>query len=122
MLPRIDARVSEILGIPIPFNAPITGAAAFAHKAGIHTKAVLSDPTSYEVINPELVGRTREILIGHRLVGRNAIRARATELNIALDNEQLRRATDAVKRRADVAPLDLSEIDELLRAAAFART
>jgi len=119
MLPRIDALVSDILGIPIPFNAPITGAAAFAHKAGMHTKAVLSDPTSYEVINPELVGRSREILIGHRLVGRNAIRARASELNIALDDEQLRRATHAVKSRADTGPVDLSEIDELLRSAAF---
>jgi homocitrate synthase len=119
MLPRIDSLVSEILGIPIPFNAPITGAAAFAHKAGMHTKAVLADPTSYEVINPERVGRSREILIGHRLVGRNAIRARASELNITLDDDQLRRATNAVKSRADGGPVDLSEIDEMLRSAAF---
>ena len=79
LLPQLDARVAGILGIGVPFNAPITGAFAFTHKAGMHSNAVLRDPRSYEVLQPERYGLDRQILIGHRLVGRHAIRDRARE-------------------------------------------
>ncbi len=61
---------------------------------------------------------TREGAIGHRLTGWNAIRERARALGLNLDDATLKAITQDVKRRADVQPLNLDEIDGLLRAAA----
>ena len=115
LLPQLDARVAGILGIGVPFNAPITGAFAFTHKAGIHSNAVLRDPRSYEVLQPERYGLERQILIGHRLVGRHAIRDRAGSLGLDLDEEQIAAITAEIKRRADAATLADEQVDELLR-------
>ena len=114
MLPEIDRLVAEIVGIEVPFNSPVTAANAFHHKAGMHTKAVLADPTAYEVIDPGLFGLERQILAGHRLVGRHAIRDRAELLGIRFDDDQLRAVTAEVKRRSDTRPLANDELDALL--------
>ncbi|MGO8686724.1 MAG: homocitrate synthase [Candidatus Dormibacteria bacterium] len=114
LLPQLDARVAGVLGIGVPFNAPITGAFAFTHKAGMHSNAVLRDPRSYEVLQPERYGLERQILIGHRLVGRHAIRDRASSLGLSLDDEQLAAITAEIKRRADSASLDDRQVDDVL--------
>lgn len=118
VLPQLDATIAELCGIDVPFSSPITGASAFIHKAGIHAKAVLADPSTYEVIRPEDFGLTREIAIGHRLTGWNAIRDRARTLGLALDDHIIKAVTQTVKTRADSAPLGLDEIDALLHDAA----
>ena len=114
LLRDIDHMVAEILGIEVPFNTPVTSANAFHHKAGMHTKAVLADPASYEVMDPGRFGLERQILAGHRLVGRHAIRDRAASLGIAFDDQQLRAVTTEVKRRSDEGPLANDELDALL--------
>ncbi len=48
----LDHRIAAMVGVAVPFNNYITGSAAFTHKAGIHTKAVLAAPETYESINP----------------------------------------------------------------------
>lgn len=118
LLPRIDRLVADLCQIDIPFSNYITGPSAFIHKAGIHAKAVLADPATYEILQPADFGLTREVAIGHRLTGWNAIRERSRALGLSLDDATLKAITQDVKRRADVQPLGLDEIDGLLRAAA----
>lgn len=113
-LPSLDARVAAILGVAVPFNSPITAAFAFTHKAGLHSNAVLRDPRSYEVLQPERFGLDRQILRGHRLVGRNAIRHRAAQLGVALAEDQVAAVTAAIKRLADSGPLADQQVDDLL--------
>lgn len=119
-LPALDQMIAEMLDIEIPFSTPITGAFAFHHKAGIHTKAVLADPRSYEALTPEAFGLQRRVMAGHHLVGRHAVRHRATALGIECDDVWVRRVTDEVKRRASERPLEDDELDALLLAAAEA--
>ncbi len=118
VLPQLDAMIAALCGIDVPFTNPITGASAFIHKAGIHAKAVLADPSTYEVIRPEDFGLQREIAIGHRLTGWNAVRERARALGLALDDHIIKAVTLTVKTRADSAPVGLDEIDALLHEAA----
>ena len=61
--------MAECCGIAVPFNAAITSATAFHHKAGLHTNAVLRDPSTYEIFDPSRFGRARTIMAGHRLTG-----------------------------------------------------
>jgi homocitrate synthase len=118
LLPELDSLVADLCGIDIPFSNYITGASAFIHKAGIHAKAVLADPATYEVIQPQDFGLQRQIPIGHRLTGWNAIRERAQWLGLNLDTPTLKAITRDIKQRADVAPLALDQVDRLLREAA----
>jgi homocitrate synthase len=118
LLPQIDQLIADYCGIEIPFSNYITGASAFIHKAGIHAKAVLADPGTYEILRPEDFGLTREIAIGHRLTGWNAVRERAERLGLGLDDATLRNITQEIKRLADTKTLSLIEVDELLMEAA----
>ena len=118
LLPRLDQLIADTCGIEIPFSNYITGASAFIHKAGIHAKAVLADPGTYEILKPEDFGLTREIAIGHRLTGWNSIRERSQKLGLGLDDSTLREITQEIKRLADVKSLSLSEVDDLLMEAA----
>jgi homocitrate synthase len=117
-LPQLDHLIADICQIEIPFSNYITGSSAFIHKAGIHAKAVLADPATYEIIRPQDFGLMREVAIGHRLTGWNGLRDRAVRLGLSLDESTLRALTEDVKRRADAQPLNLDEIDHLLRCAA----
>jgi homocitrate synthase len=118
LLPVLDSTIAEFCGLAIPFSNYITGSSAFIHKAGIHAKAVLADPTSYEAINPADFGISREVAIGHHLTGWNAVRDRAVRLGLNLDESTLRGITQTIKARADEQPMSSSEIDALLQEAA----
>jgi homocitrate synthase len=58
-LKDIEELVAEAVEVNIPFNNYITGFCAFTHKAGIHAKAILNNPSTYEIINPADFGMTR---------------------------------------------------------------
>jgi homocitrate synthase len=115
VLRELDEMVAEMVGIAVPFNAALTGATAFHHKAGMHTNAVLNDPSAYEIFDPARFGRERTVMAGHRLTGRHAIASRATALGLTLTEHEVRTLTTEVKRRADAGPLSNEELDSLLR-------
>ena len=115
ILPELDRMVADMVGIQIPFNAAITGDTAFHHKAGMHTNAVLNDPSTYEIFDPARFGRQRTVMAGHRLTGRHAIASRATALGLNLTDHEVRSLTNEIKRRADAGPLSNEELDDLLR-------
>lgn len=115
LLYELDHLVAEWVDVDVPFNNYITGFCAFTHKAGIHAKAVLNDPSTYEVLNPEDFGLERYIHIAHRLTGWNAVRHRASQLGLQLSDEQVKSITAAVKLMSDQRPLTLDDVDGLLR-------
>lgn len=115
LLRRLDELVAQAAGITIPFNHCITSPTAFVHKAGLHTKAVLANPASYEALDPQEFDLSRSIRIAHRLTGWNAIRARVRELGLPLTDAQVREATRHIKALADQRPLSAAEVDAILR-------
>ena len=114
-LPHLDRMVAEMVGVDVPFNNYITGEFAFNHKAGIHTKAMLNNPTTYEVIDPDDFGLERTIDIGHKLTGRHAVAHRAQSLGLHFGEVELRDLTAEIKRLSDRGPLPPHELDEILR-------
>ena len=115
LLRHLDAMVAEMVGIEIPFNNPITGITAFSHKAGIHTKAVLNNPETYEALDPRDFGLTRYISVAHQLTGWNAVRDRADQLGLPLDDDRIKEVTAQIKALADEKRLTLEDVDDLLR-------
>ena len=113
-LRKLDEMIANMVGVGIPFNNYITGVTAFTHKAGIHAKAILNQPETYEILNPKDFGMTRYISIAHKLTGWNAIKDRAEQLGLPLTDDQIKDVTAHVKALADQKKIDLNDVDELL--------
>ncbi|RJS89278.1 2-isopropylmalate synthase, partial [Candidatus Bathyarchaeota archaeon] len=73
--------VSRLTGIPVQPNKAIVGENAFVHESGIHTHAILSEPSTYEPIPPEIVGRTRRLAAGKH-AGSRGIKAALEEMGL----------------------------------------
>lgn len=112
----VENIVAEAVEVTVPFNNYITGYCAFTHKAGIHAKAILNNPSTYEILKPEDFGMTRYVSIGHRLTGWNAVKNRVEQLNLDLTDEDAKAVTQKIKALADAhGALSLDMVDGLLK-------
>jgi len=75
-LTGVSRFVYEAANLNLRENQPFVGAAAFAHKGGMHVDAVRKNVSTYEHIAPEVIGNTRRILISE-LSGTSNIAAKA---------------------------------------------
>jgi len=101
-LTRLSRMLDDILN-RVPLRAaPYVGASAFAHKAGLHASAILKDPSTYEHVDPALVGNDRVIPMSNQ-AGQSNLRARLVAAGIAVapGDPALARILDAVKARED---------------------
>ncbi len=114
-LRELERLIARVTGIEIPFNNYVTGETAYSHKAGLHLKAMMSNPGSYEIIPPEAFGLTRKMIIGSRLTGRAAIAYRAREIGITFGESELKEITRRIKELADAGELSEEQIDKVLR-------
>jgi 2-isopropylmalate synthase len=67
-------------------NTPFIGSSAFAHKAGVHVNAILKNPSTYEHVDPRMVGNHRRLLISE-LSGKSTILKKAEEMDIDLGSK-----------------------------------
>jgi isopropylmalate/homocitrate/citramalate synthase len=72
-------RVHEHLGVEIPPDKPVIGELAYRHESGLHTAAILREPSTYEPFDPADYGGKRQLLFG-RGTGRGAARALLAEI------------------------------------------
>ena len=92
--------VSNLTGVIVQPNKAIVGDNAFGHESGIHTHGVLSNPLTYEPLEPKLVGRQRWIQAGKH-AGGHGINAQLKNMGIQTTREQTREIVDQVKELAD---------------------
>jgi 2-isopropylmalate synthase len=85
-LKELSGFVDEVANMRHNPRLPWVGAAAFAHKGGAHVNAVQKLASSYEHIDPSLVGNARNVLISD-LAGRSNIVIKAQELGFKLTND-----------------------------------
>jgi 2-isopropylmalate synthase len=89
--------LDELLNFTPDPDQPYVGRNAFAHKGGMHVAGVNADPTTFEHVDPKIVGNRRELLISE-LSGKGTVHARAREAGITLDDEGAARVTERVKQ------------------------
>ncbi|ABN52623.1 MAG TPA: 2-isopropylmalate synthase [Hungateiclostridium thermocellum] len=94
--------VSRYMGIPIPVNKPIVGKNVFTHESGIHQDGVLKERSTYEVIDPRLVGRDDSVILLGKHSGRHALKVEAEKLGYDLDEERLNKLFNDFKKLTDV--------------------
>jgi 2-isopropylmalate synthase len=76
---------------------PYVGKHAFAHKAGLHAAGVRADSSSFEHVEPELVGNRRDVLVSE-LSGKGTVIEKAREAGIELDDDAALRTAERVKQ------------------------
>ena len=79
--------IDEIANITPNDHQPFVGKSVFAHKGGIHVSAVLTNPKTYEHIDPEIIGNKRRVVISE-LSGTSNIIFKAKEMGIDLNKNR----------------------------------
>lgn len=98
---HLSRLLDEVLNRAPVLTQPYVGAAAFAHKGGIHVSAVQKDPSTYEHVAPEAVGNERKLLVSNQ-AGKSNILAELDRLDITYDpaDERVDELLYEVKRRS----------------------
>jgi 2-isopropylmalate synthase len=97
---KLSRLLDDILNRVPAKQAPYVGASAFAHKAGLHASAILKDPSTYEHIDPALVGNSRIIPMSNQ-AGQSNLRRRLAEAGFEVDDKDpaLPRLLEEIKER-----------------------
>ncbi|WP_209675433.1 2-isopropylmalate synthase [Methanolinea mesophila] len=115
----LSTLVSRLTGVPLPTNKAVVGEMAFTHESGIHAHGVLREPSTYEPVRPELIGRKRRILLGKHS-GSAAVEAALHEMKYRPEEGQLKEILKRIKTLGDqgkrVTDADLMAIAEAVMA------
>lgn len=98
---RTSRLVSNLTGMKVQPNKAIVGKNAFAHESGIHQDGVLKERSTYEIMNPDLIGLNIKNIVLGKHSGRHAISDRLAELGYNLDESELSKAFEKFKGLAD---------------------
>ena len=80
--------VSSITGFTVQPNKAIVGANAFAHSSGIHQDGVIKERSTYEIIDPSMVGAAGSSIVLTARSGHAALRHRLEQLGYDLSNTE----------------------------------
>jgi D-citramalate synthase len=92
--------VSRLSGIPLPINKAIVGEMAFTHESGIHAHGVIREPSTYESVKPEMIGRKRRIVLGKHS-GSASVEAALAEMHYHTDENQIKEIVNRIKQLGD---------------------
>ena len=95
-LTPVAHHIAEIVNITLDPQRPYIGAAAFTHKAGLHTSALARRADAYEHVPPDAVGNGTRVVVSE-LAGRSTLLMKAAELGLDLDSPALTRVLDTLK-------------------------
>jgi len=86
-LTEVSRFCAELANVEIERRLPYVGRAAFAHKGGLHVAAVRKNATTYEHVDPALVGNEQRVLISD-LSGRSSVMHKAEQFGIDVAGRQ----------------------------------
>ncbi|HVY97187.1 MAG TPA: citramalate synthase [Solirubrobacterales bacterium] len=90
--------LDEVCNMASDPNRAYVGSNAFAHKAGMHAAGVAADASTFEHLDPALVGNDRDILASE-LSGKATIRSQAERAGLDVDDAAAARAVERLKER-----------------------
>jgi (R)-citramalate synthase len=97
---HLSSLVARHTGVPLAVNKAIVGEMAFTHESGIHAHGVIREPSTYESVTPEQVGRKRRIVLGKHS-GTASVEAALNEMKYNADEKQVKEIVKRVKQLGD---------------------
>ncbi len=100
--------VSRLTGMVVQRNKAVVGANAYAHSSGIHQDGILKERSTYEIIDPLLVGAEKSEIILTARSGRHGLKHRLAELGFSYGDERFEKIYNSFLLMADTK----SEVNE----------
>lgn len=111
---KISRLVSRLTGMVVQRNKAVVGANAYAHSSGIHQDGVLKERSTYEIIDPHLVGAEKSEIILTARSGRHGLKHRLAELGFNFTDERFEgiyeRFVTVADQKTEVDEEDLREL------------
>ncbi|MGR8942131.1 MAG: homocitrate synthase [Gammaproteobacteria bacterium] len=95
--PALSHRVEAASGDTIGSRKSLIGRDVFSHEAGIHVDGLLKDPNNYQGVDPALVGRSHQLVLGKHSGSRGVIHA-YRELGIRINRLQAGRLLPMIRQ------------------------
>ena len=93
---ELSRYVAEVANLPHDRHQAYVGESAFAHKGGIHVAAVLKAESSYQHIDPQLVGNERRTVVSE-LSGKGNVIDKSQHYGLDVSGEQARDIVEKIK-------------------------
>lgn len=88
--------VAEIANLSPDEHIPFVGKSAFAHKGGIHVAAMRRNPSSYQHVDPELVGNKMRVVVSE-LSGKGNLLNKVEEFRLQADEKAVGKVLEEIK-------------------------
>ena len=98
---RTSRLISKLTGMALQTNKAVVGKNAFLHESGIHQDGVLKERSTYEIMNPEMIGINDSNLYLGKHSGRHAFQVHLQGLGYELEGEALDTAFNGFKKLCD---------------------
>jgi 2-isopropylmalate synthase len=95
-LTAVSHHIAELVNISPHPQQPYVGTSAFAHKAGLHTSAIVRSRDAYEHISPDAVGNGTRFVVSE-MAGRSTLLLKAQELGLDLEGAALGEVLSSLK-------------------------
>ena len=103
---ELSEAVQKCSGVYKQPNKAIVGFNAFRHESGIHVDAQMKNPSAFEPIPPEKVGRKRKYVLGGKHIGKSLIKKKLEEEGIEATDKQINMIRDNIKLKKETTPKD----------------
>lgn len=98
---ELSAYVADVSNRPLSVSKPITGSLVLSHESGIHTRCLLKDRNTYQLIQATSIGREeKEFLIGKHS-GKSTILHFMEEAHLPINEDECAELLDKVKETAE---------------------
>jgi homocitrate synthase NifV len=95
--PVLSEQVASASGDAIGSRKSLIGKSVFSHEAGIHVDGLLKDPNNYQGVDPAIVGRSHQLVLGKHSGTQGVIHA-YQQIGIAVSRIQAQALLTQVRR------------------------
>ncbi len=96
LLTSVSHHIAELVNIAPDPHQPFVGQSAFAHKAGLHTSAIIRSREAYEHVDPDAVGNGTRFVVSE-MAGRSTIALKAEQLGLSIDDAAMATVVERLK-------------------------
>ncbi len=95
--PLLSRCVAEAANRPVAWHKSLIGEGVFTHEAGIHVDGLLKDARNYQGVDPAILGRKHELVLGKHS-GTRAVKQAYAEMGIPLNDTEAVTLLSRVRR------------------------
>ena len=106
---ELSAYVSNVSNRPLSVSKPITGSMVLSHESGIHTRCLVKDRKTYQLISAESIGKEELDFVIGKHSGKSTLLHFLEQAHLPINDEACAELLDKVKETAEELKRTLSK-------------